>query len=162
MTFEALHQVISSSINLFFLKSGLILEQFVIQAWRAWPIWVLGSFCLAGYIIGGLLTPISPPHEILTIRILYLKYVFFSLAPSKINCQFPSWMQKSWSTLDGDVIWRFDDPTNSTWIKMHTVTSDRFGASSYVERKETQIWCHQVIQSQEGVAKIILYTTEQW
>ena len=102
------------------------------------------------------------PHEILTIRILYLKYVFLSLAPSKINCQFPSWMQKSWSTLDGDVIWRFDDPTNSTWIKMHTVTSDRFGASSYVERKETQIWCHQVIQSQEGVAKIILYTTEQW
>ena len=30
MTFEALHQVISSSINLFFLKSGLILEQFVL------------------------------------------------------------------------------------------------------------------------------------
>ena len=75
-------------------------------------------------------------------------------------------MQKSWSTLDGDVIWRFDDPTNSTWIKMNTVTSDRFGASSYVERKETQIWCHQVrsntSQSQEGHAKIILYTTEQW
>ena len=49
---------------------------------------------------------------------------------------------------------------------MNTVTSDRFGASSYVERKETQIWCHQVrprSQSQEGQhAKIILYTTEQW
>ena len=156
MTFEALHQVISSSINLFFLKSGLILEQFVIQAW---PIWVLGSFCLAGYIIGGLLTPISHMKYL-----SFESYIWniFSLAPSKINCQFPSWMQKSWSTLDGDVIWRFDDPTNSTWIKMHTVTSDRFGASSYVERKETQIWCHQVIQSQEGVAKIILYTTEQW
>ena len=157
MTFEALHQVISSSINLFFLKSGLILEQFVLQAW---PIWVLGSFCLAGYVIGGLLTPIS--HMKNTYHSNPIFEIYFSLAPSKINCQFPSWMQKSWSTLDGDVIWRFDDPTNSTWIKMHTVTSDRFGASSYVERKETQIWCHQVIQSQEGVAKIILYTTEQW
>ena len=127
----------------------------------AGPVWVFGLFCLAvGYIIGGLLTPLS--HIIYDLPFKsYLKFFSFS-APSKINCQFPSWMQKSWSTLDGDVIWRFDDPTNSTWIKMHTVTSDRFGASSYVERKETQIWCHQVIQSQEGVAKIILYTTEQW
>ena len=112
-------------------------------------------------------------HSIFSHFQLHLKFyislprsVFHSIfsisAPSKIGCQFPSWIQKSWSTLDGSLTWNFAAPTNSTWINVTTVTSDNFMSQSYVTRKQSQVWCHKITESQTDFVKIILYKTEEW
>ena len=102
------------------------------------------------------------------------------LAPSKIGCTFPRWMQekKSWATIDGALLWKFATSGNSTWMNMTTVTSNNFGGiSSYVKHEESLVWCHKIISdntlstststySQETTgnhrAKIILYQTQGW
>ena len=103
------------------------------------------------------------------------------LAPSKIGCTFPRWMQekKSWATIDGALLWKFATSGNSTWMNMTTVTSNNFGLgiSSYVKHEESLVWCHKIISdntlstststySQETSAnhraKIILYQTQGW
>jgi len=71
-------------------------------------------------------------------------------APSKIGCTFPRWMQdkKSWSTIDGALIWKFATSGNSTWMNMTTVTSTNFGGiSSYVKHEESLVWCHKIIDT---------------
>ena len=108
------------------------------------------------------------------------------LAPSKIGCTFPRWMQekKSWATIDGALLWKFATSGNSTWMNMTTVTSNNFGGiSSYVKHEESLVWCHKIItditssshdSSQTAItaaekgekyqtrAKIILYQTQGW
>ena len=96
------------------------------------------------------------------LTILTFTPLFLFLAPSKIGCTFPRWMQKekSWATIDGALIWKFATSGNSTWMNMTTVTSNNFGGiSSYVKHEESLVWCHKIITGRSLSEALIFATT---